>query len=226
MPKKRNKAEKQPFRVFHIYCEGEKTEPNYLRSYIVQRFPGCRLLIVIEPTNKNTPVQLVEEAIEKQKEQQKAGATEDIFWVVYDRESEQGYTNDRHTKAREKAQAKDIQIALSNVCFEVWLLLHFQETVPPYSNYDDLIRNSPLRQHFCKHGLSDYDKGSKDIFKIVSAQIGTARTRAKQLNTQTQNSADAAATQPHQWNPYTDVYKLLDAIDEFGRNTLARQNGV
>jgi hypothetical protein len=219
MPKKRNKAEKQPFRVFHIYCEGEKTEPNYLRSYIAKRFPGYRLLVVIEPTKKNTPVQLVEEAIEKQKERQKEGATEDIFWVVYDRESEQKYTNDRHTKAREKAQAKNIQIALSNVCFEVWLLLHFQQTVPPYSNYDDLLKNSPLRQYCREHGLNDYDKGSKDIFKIVSAQIETARTRAKQLNAQTQNSADAAATQPHQWNPYTDMYKLLDTIDEFAGAT-------
>ncbi len=161
-------------------------------------------------------MQLVEEAIEKQKEQQKAGATEDIFWLVYDRESKQKYIDDLHTKARQKADAKHIQIALSNVCFEVWLLLHFQETVPPYSNYDDLRKNSPLRQYCREHELSDYDKGSKKLFKIVSAQIGTARTRAKQLNAQTQNSADAAAKQPHQWNPYTDMYKLLDAIDTFG----------
>jgi len=226
MPKKRNKEEKPLLPVLHIYCEGEKTEPNYLHGYIAQRFSGSRLLqvIKIEKTNKNTPVQLVEEAINKQKQQQKSGATEDIFWVVYDRESKQKYADALHTEARHKANAKKIKIALSNVCFEVWILLHFQSSVPSYFNYDDLRKNSQLCEYFRQQGLSDYDKGSQDIFKIVSPHIETARKRAKQLNTQTQNSADASAKEPHQFNPYTDVYKLLDAIDEFGNEFVHKKS--
>jgi len=62
MPKKRCRHSIPLKPNLHIYCEGEKTEPNYIRSYIETRFPGTRLSPV-RRTRKNTPVQLVEEAI-------------------------------------------------------------------------------------------------------------------------------------------------------------------
>ncbi len=75
-----------------------------------------------------------------------------------------------------------------------------------------------MRRECKKRGISDYDKGSKDIFRIISKEkeIETARQRAKALNENTKKSADPSWTMPYQWNPYTDVYKLLDDIDKFG----------
>ena len=83
-PKKRERQELKP--RLHIFCEGEKTEPNYLNLYIGAVLPGTKLIIV-EKTNKNTPVQLVEEAL-KAKAKEPDG---DIFWVVYDREGQAKY---------------------------------------------------------------------------------------------------------------------------------------
>ncbi|WP_082881018.1 RloB family protein [Methylomonas sp. DH-1] len=172
MPKPRKNRQEQKLKpVLRIYCEGAKTEPNYLQGYIDRFFPTNRLLKVIriEDTKKNTPKQLVDEAVVAKKVANKSGLN-DSFWVVYDRESEIKYSEELHRNAYKKAQRNDVAVVLSNVCFEVWLLLHFQHTAAPYSCYDELRKNSPLRQEFRKRGISDYDKGEKTIFSLFSEQ--------------------------------------------------------
>lgn len=216
MPKKNNRPQRGIKPVLHIYCEGKKTEPNYLTGYIDKFFSTNRRLkvIKIEATKKNTPKQLVVEAVAAKKN----SLDEDVFWVVYDRESEQKYADELHACAYDKAQKHDIFLAISNVCFEAWLLLHFHDTNASYSSYDDLRNNSVLRAECIKRGLPDYDKGDKAIFSILNEEeINNARDRAMRINKQTENSADPSRTKPYQWNPYTDVYKLLDAIDELAK---------
>lgn len=205
MPKRRGHQSIPLKPNLHIYCEGEKTEPNYIRGYIETYFPGTRLSPV-RSTLKNTPVQLVEVAIEAKKN----SPADDLFWVVFDREAVNKYPDALHEKAREKANRNRIHIAFSNVCFEVWLLLHFEKTAKAYSSYADLRKHSLLRKH-----MPGYEKGSKKAFSKDG--ISAARANAKKMNKQTLAGADRSWTQPHQLNPYTDVFALLDAIDEFGK---------
>jgi len=209
MPKQRNRSKKALKPRFHIFCEGEKTEPNYLNGYIQRRFPGTTL-IKVEKTKKNTPVELVEEALKC-----KAAASTpegDIFWVVYDREGTTKYSDALHAEARQKAGSQ-IRIALSNVCFEVWLLLHFRNTLAPYSCYDELRKRSQLKKY-----IPDYDKADKRHYS--DNEIASARENAKRMNAQTQAGADRSWLHCHQWNPYSNVYELLDAIDIFGKTDL------
>ncbi len=204
MPKKRKAQKKELKPNLHIFCEGEKTEPNYLNGYIERRFPGTRLS-PIRKTEKNTPIQLVEEAVVR-KEQAPDG---DLFWVVFDREAKNKYSDALHNEARAKAESSGVRIAFSNVCFEVWILLHFQKTVPAYASYSQLWKRSRLATH-----IKGYGKGTKHSF--TDKEMRAARKNARALNQQTKKGADPAWRKPHQWNPYTDVYKLLDAIDKFG----------
>jgi hypothetical protein len=212
MPKKKTRPKKKLKPVMRIYCEGEKTEPNYLNSYLDEHFPGNRTLKVarVEPTKKNTPEALVDEAVDTKRASPKG----DIFWVVYDRESEQKYPGSIHARARNKADSNGIEIALSNVCFEVWFLLHFEENAGPYVSYDDLYKRSPLRKH-----LPGYDKGVRNIYNLLREHVDTARTNAKKLNRKTEQGADPDWTRPDQWNPYTNVPELLDAIDSIAAQT-------
>ena len=62
MPRNRQKQQRELKPRLHIFCEGEKTEPNYLNGYIERCFPGTKITVV-EKTDKNTPVQLVDAAI-------------------------------------------------------------------------------------------------------------------------------------------------------------------
>ena len=204
MPRERGAGQKKLKPRLHIFCEGEKTEPNYLKGYIEHKFPGTRLSPV-RKTPKNTPIQLVEEAIREKKKNPDG----DMFWVVYDREAAIKYPDALHAEACRKADARGIKIAFSNICFEVWILLHFQATMAAYTNFDDLKKRSKLRTH-----IKNYDKGIKRLFS--AEEIYAARKRAEALNQRTIAGADPAWVKPYQWNPYTDVYKLLDAIDDFG----------
>ena len=191
MPKKHNRPPQSVKPILRIFCEGKKTEPHYFNGYIGRKFPAnSRLKVIrIEPTKKNTPKELVEEAVKAKK----AALDGDVFWVVYDRESEQKYPDGLHEKAHSNAQKNGVFIALSNVCFEVWLLLHFQESTAAYTHCDDLITNSELRNACKQRGLPDYDKGHQGLFDILNAaDIKNARARALRINRQTKNSAEAA----------------------------------
>lgn len=64
MSKKRGVVKNVP-RVMYIYCEGEKTEPLYLDAYISERSKKTLSVFKIPKTRKNTPEQLVNEAVNK-----------------------------------------------------------------------------------------------------------------------------------------------------------------
>jgi len=213
MPKKRNTQSLKLSPRLHIFCEGEKTEPIYLTRYIERQYPGTTL-VPIHKTPKNTPIQLVEVAIKSKQDDH--NPDDDIFWVVYDREAKNKYPDRLHAEAHVTAKSHGIHIALSNVCFEVWILLHFQKTVAPYTSYTNLKQKSKLRTY-----IRNYDKAKIPCFS--GDKIDTARKNAKILNKQTINGADSTWKSPHQWNPYTNVYELLNAIDAFGAHYIDTQ---
>lgn len=213
MPKKKTLNIRQLLPVLHIYCEGEKTEPNYIEKYLQVKSNGDRRkqVVKVEPTKKNTPLQLVEEAIKLKS----SCPDDDIFWVVYDRESIAKYPDKLHKIAYDKAAKNNIEIALSNVCFELWILLHFKQNTAPYTSYDNLMSASELKRELQKAGIHNYEKGDVDIFRAIFHKLDEARARAVTMNSATEHSAPPNVDRPYQLNPYTEVYKLLDAIDSF-----------
>ena len=200
MPQKRKPSQLKPLRTLRIFCEGERTEPNYLKGYIATLDNYERKSVVeIQKTRKNTAVQLVEEAIDIKKSP--GSLPEDEFWVVYDRESVGKYSDQLHAKARAKAEKAGINIALCNVCFEYWILIHFIDTDAPFGSYDDLIRTSPLRAQMKAQYGCDYEKSIRSIFDLLKLHLPEARARAKRLNAKGLESAEPGREQPHHINP-------------------------
>ncbi len=214
MPKKRIKTNKKIKPVLHIFCEGKETEPNYIKGYLNDKHPTNRRLSVIsvEKTQKNTPCQLVDEAfrLKSNKDTPKI----DEFWVVYDRESSHKYSDELHAKAYQKARAHNINIAISSVCFEVWLLLHFIDLTTEYNSCSDLLKNSKLKPFMQEKGI-DFAKSSAKIYPAISENTTTAITRAEWMNKETLKASDHTANTPYKLNPYTTVHLLLRAIDDF-----------
>lgn len=214
MPKKHKPSQLKPLKTLRIFCEGECTEPNYLKGYIATLENSARKSVVeIQKTRKNTAVQLIEEAISIK--ESSGSLPEDEFWVVYDRESVSKYSDDLHGRARAKADKAGINIALCNVCFEYWLLIHLVDTDAPFGSYDDLIGTSALRAQMKAQCGCDYDKSICSIFNLLKTHLPDARARAKRLNAKGLESAEAGRDQPHHINPYVGVVDLLDAIDAF-----------
>ncbi|MCA0922765.1 RloB family protein [Pseudooceanicola nanhaiensis] len=213
MPRERKSRKPNVERTLRIFCEGEKTEPYYLKGYIDEFRENNRVAVVaIERTRKNTPIQLVDEAIALKKSDRSLPG--DVFWVVYDRESVAKYSRAKHSEAWEKAVRAGINVALNNVCFEYWVLLHFTESSAAYSSYDDLRDNSGLRAEIQKLCGRDYEKSSQVIFSHLKAHISDARGRANRINRRVVEASTTGAL-PFDVNPYTGMPSLLDAIDGF-----------
>ena len=223
MPRPRGKKDKKLKPVLHIYCEGLKTEPNYINAYIDEFHPGVRPLkvIEIEPTKKNTPVQLVKEAVSKKSDS--SVPKHDIFWVVYDRESEAKYSKALHQTAYDKACAHGVKVAFSNVCFEVWLLLHFVGSTACYSSFDNLMNESPLKKKLEEVGIKSYEKGADDLFGYIKEGVDDARRRAKRMNEDALSSCERADSPPYWLYPYTAFHLLLDEIDDFVDKNLKKK---
>lgn len=201
--------------IMHIYCEGEKTEPYYLEKYLRKFHDGDRRrqVIQIEPTRKNTPVQLVDEAITHKKS--RSTPEQDVFWVIYDREAIAKYPDEKHEIAWKKAKAAGVNVAISNVCFELWILLHFVRNTASYSSYNDLMSNSALKIELLRAGLPKYDKGEKKIFDFIGGDADIAKQNAIDMNKITIASAADPDAPHYLLNPFTSVPYLLNAIDEF-----------
>lgn len=204
-----------PKRKMYIYCEGLKTEPFYIRDYIEEFKPDIADVFEIPPTRKNTPVQLVEEAIAKKNS--KSSGPDDVFWVVYDRESVAKYPSRLHHKAWGMAERNNINIAFSNICFELWILLHFVNTTSPYSCCDDLLANSPLKECLKKIGVQKYEKGCADLFSRIKHGIPLARKRAEKMNEHALGFHAKDTCRPYDSSCYVSVHELLNAIDSFKR---------
>lgn len=214
MPKARKKPNLKPLKTLRIYCEGEKTEPIYINGYIKLLDSQERKSVVsVEPTRKNTPVQLVGEAVAAKRS--KNALPNDEYWVVYDREALSKYSDKLHAEAMRSAERIGVSVALCNVCFEYWLLLHFVDTNAPYTSCRELQSNSGLNSRVFELTGTNHDKASTFLFDLIKGDIPKARKRGEKLNRDGVAVAAIGKEKPFHINPYVGMVELLDAIDAF-----------
>jgi hypothetical protein len=118
-----------------VFCEGEASEPDYING--LKRLPNIRgnTAINIEvATERGVPLTLVRLAIDR------AGDDEvDECWCVFDVEWPKNHPNLKQAVAL--AADHGIRLVASNPCFELWLLLHFEEQTA-FMNTCDAERRS------------------------------------------------------------------------------------
>lgn len=182
-----------------VVCEGKVTEPEYLSAFA----DHCRnpLLQVEISELRGVPMTVVEIATRlKTKADNDARSRKDPFlaydsvWCVFD--------VDEHPfldKARETARENGLDVAVSNPCFELWLLLHFDE--------------SPGEQHrgVVQKMLASFVPGNgKHVdFSALKKGYFHAVERAERLEI-----AAVEAGEPGR-NPTTGVFRLTESIRLF-----------
>jgi hypothetical protein len=115
----------------------------------------------------------------------------DEVWCVLD--------VDEHPKlheARQLANARGIELAISNPCFELWLLLHFRES--PGAQHRHALQN------MMKQFIVSYDKHLD--FDLLSSGVVDATRLARRLADDAQEEGESGR------NPTTGVYLLTDSI--------------
>ena len=203
----RKAAKRQPFERLLIVCEGEKTEPLYLDE-IRRAFRLSTAHVQVWPSADGTePLQVVDYAERLFLKGDRAKAIDprafDRVIAVFDRDDHATY-HQALAKARalNLAQENDdgepvpFQAVASVPCFELWLLLHFEDVMAPVHRTQVFAR---LRTH-----LPEYDKGQGGHFAATRHRLDVATARA---------SARAAQTTPHNGHePYTDMHTLVSRL--------------
>ncbi|MFC4057974.1 RloB family protein [Planomonospora corallina] len=132
---KRRIASRPERRTIVIFCEGEASEPDYINA--LKRLPDVRAntAISIEIAAENgVPSALVRRAIERNRDDEV-----DECWCVFDVEWPKNHPNLR--QAVQAAKEHGIRLAISNPCFELWLILHFHDQTA-FMSTDEAERRS------------------------------------------------------------------------------------
>lgn len=207
MPSKRRNRQRRPARGaprlnpkprLLVFCEGENTEPQYIEAFRKWcRNPRVDVEIAKE---RGVPLTLVRAAKERKLEvEAEARRAEDDniaydeVWCVFDVD-EHPNMND----AQQMALSNNIQLAVSNPCFELWLLLHFRES-PGMQHRHDL-------QKMVGGFIKNYNKHVN--FDLFKTGYPAAVTRAQRLD------AQASADGEEGRNPTTGVYRLTESIQQ------------
>jgi hypothetical protein len=171
-------------------CEGEKTEPNYFRSFRVPRE-----VIDVHGLGDNT-IRIVERAIELMAED-----NYDQVWCVFDRDS---FPARNFNAALDLARWHGIKVAYSNESFELWYVLHFEFLNSGIHRADYITKLHRLLGH-------RYEKNSDMIYEeLEERQPDAIRNAARLL-------ALYSPQNPERDNPSTTVYKLVTELNRFIR---------
>ncbi|WP_147565848.1 RloB family protein [Clostridium tyrobutyricum] len=190
-----------------IITEGTETEVNYfksIKSRIEELFRSKiiveKISLKIEGTGRSTMV-LVNEAIKKRS----LGIYSDV-WVVFDKDDNSDF-DDAITYARRNG----INAAWSNQCFELWLLLHFQDFK---ADVDRSIYYDKLDNHFKTRSINNgkYDKNISDIFNITFPFIDKAIKRSNNLFSEYR---EHNIFEPSKMNPCTTVQCLVEELIKY-----------
>ena len=182
---KRRPPSREALRQYLIVCEGEVTEKHYFNDLkILKQIP-----IEIEFIAGATPKTLVERAVRKKRALGRGEEKE--IWVVFDVD-----THPFLAEARQQAKDNLIRVAISNPCFELWALLHFQDQ----SAY---IKCAEVRD-LCKKHMNRYDKELPCSQLLPLYEEALRRAQALQKAHEANGTVGA--------NPSTGVFDLVRSM--------------
>jgi hypothetical protein len=202
-PLRRSRPSRDPLPRMLVVCEGKVTEPGYFREFA--REERNRLVEVIIDDQGGSPKTLVERAASQKKAANREAfrmrddnLKYDEVWCVFD--------VDQHPKladAHQQARDNGIRIAVSNPCFELWLLLHYQEQTAFIERTKAAVL---LRGH-----VKGYEK-HVDYSRFRAAYEDAVRRASQLTRRHSENGTEGG-------NPSTTVYELTERIRELGSGT-------
>ena len=190
-----------------IATEDQKSSRRYferLRAHL----KAHRVIIMADHAG-SAPDNVVDAALAKRRarEDESKNGLEDPFdevWVVFDTEGQQN--PQRQIEAKHAiARAKDLgfHTAVSNPCFEYWLLIHFEWCVETFPNANSVSRR--LKE---ADKMPSYDKNF-DSFTPTWNRVETAIRYSKRVFLE---RCQGKLEHPCKCHPSTEIHKLIESI--------------
>ena len=205
---KRSRKKRESRRIFLIITEGNIDE-IYFKQYRKHRNNSeSKVSINVKTAGHATdPYNIIKYAVkEKNKIKDNSNALGGIF-CVFDIDivvkTKEKTVKENLSKAENLGKRNNISLITSFPCFELWLLLYFEDYNKPGFECETVIKEL---QKF----LSSYSKNKKEFDKInffdkYSDKFGDALNRAKKLKFK--NNSDNLLNYP-----YTKIYEIFEAI--------------
>lgn len=203
---RRGKYQREPKRRFIQFCEGKNTEPTYFRA-IKRVCTSAQIEVLVEPA-VGVPYTIAEKAVAHAKS---AGLTprsrrvnsfeeSDQVWAVFDRDE-----HPRFTEAVALCRHGGVQVARSNPCFELWLILHEQD----HDRHEERDKIQRILERIRPDYVRDGGK-TPDCDDLVT-RVEQAEQRAEAQLTRREDSGDPFG------NPSTTVGRLTHQIRQANR---------
>ncbi|MFE9169895.1 RloB family protein [Streptomyces kebangsaanensis] len=184
---RRRPAHREPLPPILVVCGAKNTEPAYLRGLLASvdnRAVDVKIRICAQD-----PVSVVRHTAT---ERDKAGDHYHRAWCVLDVD-EFAHLNE----ALRLAEAENVEVALSNPCFELWLLLHHRAHHAPVAGYQQ------AKRHLVTHHPG-YSKAAREFdFGHYRARWPDAVEHARKL---------AKPGEEAKVNPSSGMWRLIQEI--------------
>ena len=200
---RRRVAFRTPKRTFLVFCEGTRTEPDYIKA--LRQEPAVRDLASVDirvdlHASGAVPLTLVNAAAETRiRTSQEQGEVDEV-WCLFDIEWPRNHPDLPEAKAR--AEESDVRLAISNPCFELWLALHFEDHT---AWLDNKAARKLLRDHDGSSGKGLH--GASYMPRRADAARRARALTAKHAGDGTEFPDD---------NPSSGMYLFLEAIESNG----------
>ena len=198
---RRRPPRREPKRRILVICEGTVTEAGYFKE-LRSLFRNSLVEIEIDDEG-GVPKTLVERAAARKRAANRDARRQrdeflryDMVWCVFDVDEHPHLLD-----ARQQARDNGIDLAVSNPCFELWALLHFQDQTA-------YLERGEARRRLKEH-IPGYEKALP--FKRLHPAYAEAVRRAQNLAHRREEAQDSDG------NPSTGVYRLTEIIREGGR---------
>lgn len=191
---KRSKGSPQrPLRpIIRVLTEGRKTEPQYIKL-LNREYRNVRIDIDPKDTGLSA-ISLLQRAREYKRKNSRKNPAFDEIWIIFDVDDNSVNTIN---KVIQEATDSDIKIAISNPCFELWLVLHYQDQT-------GYIERRKIQSRAKALGII---KGKATADQTLIEKYGEARNRAKNLETKHRGDG----SKPWE-NPSSQIWKFVDRV--------------
>ena len=184
-------------------------EDTYAPSQYFDGLDFHRVKVVVLPTPPGSGLSAPEQVVDRLKDafqqakKNRECQEDDEFWVLLDTDH---HVKDTHlrgtTEALSQARHVGFEVAISNPCFELWLLLHHEELQP-----EQQLRSCDAVEERLKAVMGSYDKTAiaRDAFPLTKVPDAIRRARALEANPDAPEGRWPVGTG-------TRVYRLLESI--------------
>jgi hypothetical protein len=208
----RKKSQRASYDRILIVSEGRKTEPLYFKE-IKSAYRLQTANVEVHPSAIGTePIQVVRYAQQlfedgDPRKRVRPKAFEKVF-AIFDRDDHRSYfdaltlAGALDGKLRNDAKQPVAFKAIASIpCFELWLLLHYEDV-------QHLIHRNAVLSRLKLH-IPGYDKGIGGSFTATKGKLDIASQRARQLAARSTAYDDA--------EPSTDIVDLVTLLIQFGK---------